>query len=223
MEIKYTKNVHLNGVKVLVFGESKAGKTHLISTLPKPIVLAVEKEGLLTLNDFDVPYIEINSIQDILDAIKWLQAEGAQFDSIAIDSLSELAKMSLDEEIKKNGNPQGRAYGVASDQIIGILHDVFKLNKHLICTAWLDKTTDQMGRMMFAPLMVGNKLGLKMPYLFNFVMALRKEQDAEGKYWRGLLTQSDGLWNVGTRTESKLEPWEAPDLGAIIGKVQGND
>jgi hypothetical protein len=59
-----------------------------------------------------------------------------------------------------------------------------------------------------------------LPYFFDEVLALRCEKDAEGNFVRALLCQSDGLWQAKDRS-GKLENWEAPDLGAIIEKIEG--
>jgi hypothetical protein len=52
------------------------------------------------------------------------------------------------------------------------------------------------------------------------MLALRVEKDAEGVSQRGLLCDSDGLWQAKDRS-GKLDTWEAPDLGAIIAKLGG--
>ncbi len=39
---------------------------------------------------------------------------------------------------------------------------------------------------------------------------------------RGLMCDGDGLWLAKDRS-GRLDAWEAPDLGAIIAKIQGGD
>ena len=73
---------------------------------------------------------------------------------------------------------------------------------------------------MYAPSMPGNKTGQALPYFFDIVAALRVEKDAEGVVHRGLMCQSDGLWQAKDRS-GKLDAWEAPDIGAIIEKIGG--
>jgi hypothetical protein len=46
---------------LLVYGQAGAGKTSLIKTLPHPVVLSAEG-GLLSIQDADLPYLEITSI-----------------------------------------------------------------------------------------------------------------------------------------------------------------
>jgi hypothetical protein len=66
--------------------------------------------------------------------------------------------------------------------------------------------------------MPGNKTGQSLPYFFDLMLALRVEKDAEGVSQRGLMCDSDGLWQAKDRS-GKLDQWESADLGAIISKL----
>jgi len=58
ISLKRTRDLAKNGVKILVYGQAGSGKTSLIRTLPNPLVLSAEA-GLLSIQDADLPYIEI--------------------------------------------------------------------------------------------------------------------------------------------------------------------
>jgi len=92
--------------------------------------------------------------------------------------------------------------------------------RHVLMTAKLEKTQDEMGRVLYSPSMPGNKTGQALPYFFDEVLALRVEKDAEGNTQRALMCDSDGLWLAKDRS-GKLGAWEAPDLGEIIAKIGG--
>lgn len=221
INLKSTGDLAANGVKLLVYGQAGAGKTSLIPTLPNPIVLSAEG-GLLSIQDAELPYIEINSMATLQEAYKWLadSAEAAQFDSVAIDSISEIAEVVLNHEKKVNKDPRA-AYGNMQEQmadIIRVFRDLPK--KHVYMSAKLEKTQDEMGRVLYAPSMPGNKTGQSLPYFFDEVLALRVEKDAEGGTQRALMCDSDGLWLAKDRS-GKLETWESPDLGAVIAKIGG--
>ncbi len=64
INVKTTGGLTANGVKVLVYGAAGVGKTALIATLPSPIVLSAEG-GLLSLQEIDMPYVEISSIDTL--------------------------------------------------------------------------------------------------------------------------------------------------------------
>ena len=66
INVKTTGSLSANGVKVLCYGAAGAGKTSLIKTLPNPIVLSAEG-GLLSIQDADLPYIEISDMATLQD------------------------------------------------------------------------------------------------------------------------------------------------------------
>lgn len=221
ISLKSTKDVHTNGVKLLVYGQSGAGKTSLIPTLPNPIVLSAEG-GLLSIRDANVPYIEVGSMSDIQEAYEWLtkSEEAKQFDSVALDSISEIAEVVLNYERKQTKDPR-QAYGAMAEQVSDLIRAFRDLSgKNVYFSAKLDKSQDEMGRMLYAPSMPGNKTGQSLPFFFDEVLALRIEKDADGNIQRALMCESDGLWVAKDRS-GKLSNWEAPDLGAIITKIGG--
>jgi phage nucleotide-binding protein len=220
IQIKTTGGLAANGVKLLVYGQAGAGKTSLIPTLPKPLVLSAEG-GLLSIQGADVPYIEIASMNDLRDAYQWVTSpEGEGFESIAIDSVSEIAEVLLNAEKKAAKDPR-QAYGAMQEQIADIIRAFRDLpGKHVYMSAKLEKSQDETGRVLYAPSMPGNKTGQSLPYFFDEVLALRVERDAEGVVQRALMCDSDGLWQAKDRS-GKLDAWEAPDLGQIIAKISG--
>jgi len=219
--LKRTKEATAQAVKLLVYGQAGAGKTSLIPTLPTPIILSAEG-GLLSIADTNLPFIEITSMTDLREAYQWLtsSAEAAEFESVALDSISEIAEVVLNHEKKINKDPRA-AYGAMQEQMADIIRAFRDLpGKHVYMSAKLEKTQDEMGRVLYAPSMPGNKTGQSLPYFFDEVLALRVEKDAEGNTRRALMTDGDGLWLAKDRS-GKLEVWEDADLGEIIKKIGG--
>lgn len=221
IKLKNTRDMAANGVKLLVYGQAGAGKTSLIKTLPKPVVLSAEG-GLLSIQDADMPYIEISDMDTLKEAYAWLTSsdEAKDYQSVAIDSISEIAEVVLNAEKKATKDPR-QAYGAMQEQMADIIRSFRDLpGRHVYMSAKLEKTQDEMGRVLYAPSMPGNKTGQALPYFFDEVLALRVEKDGEGVTQRALMCDSDGLWLAKDRS-GKLEAWEAPDLSAIITKMQG--
>mgnify|MGYP003638665902 FL=1 len=217
IQLKSTGELGNQGLKVLVYGQAGCGKTTLSKTLPKPVVLSAEG-GLLSLKDDNIPYIEIKSMTDLHDAYAWLQ-DSDEFESVVLDSISEIAEVVLAHE--KKINKDGRAaYGEMDVQLSEIIRAFRDLDMHVLMTAKLEKQQDEMGRMLYFPSLPGNKTAQKLPYFFDEVLALRIEKDEDGKTQRALMCDSDGLWLAKDRS-GKLEAWESPDLGEIIAKVGG--
>jgi phage nucleotide-binding protein len=220
INLKRTGTLSANGVKLLVYGQAGAGKTTLIKTLPKPIVLSAEG-GLLSIQDSDLPFIEISTMATLREAYTYV-LENSEYLSVALDSVSEIAEVCLNHEKKVNKDPRA-AYGAMQEQMSDVIRAFRDLpGKHVYMSAKLEKTQDEMGRVLYSPSMPGNKTGQQLPYFFDEVLALRVEKDADGNSQRALMCDSDGLWLAKDRS-GKLDAWEAPDLGAIIAKIGGQN
>ena len=221
INLKSTSSVHSEGIKVVVYGQAGAGKTSLIPTLPNPIIISAES-GLLSIQGSNIPYIEIDSYESLMEAYKFIttSSEAEAFDSIAVDSISEIAEVVLAHE--KRVNKDGRAaYGEMAVQVMEIMRAFRDIKgKHIYFSAKCEKSQDKMGRVLYAPSMPGSKLAQQIPYLVDEVFALRVERDADGNSQRALMCESDGLWQAKDRS-GKLAAWEAPDLGEIIKKIGG--
>lgn len=221
INVKTTGTLAANGVKVLVYGAAGSGKTSLVKTLPGVVVLSAEG-GLMSIQDADLPYIEISNIDSLREAYSWLKDSGEAkgYQSVALDSISEIAEVVLNHEKKNTKDPRA-AYGSMQEQMADIIRAFRDLpGRHVYMSAKLEKTQDEMGRVLYSPSMPGNKTGQALPYFFDEVLALRVEKDAEGITQRALMCDSDGLWLAKDRS-GKLDAWEAPDLGSIITKMGG--
>jgi phage nucleotide-binding protein len=221
INLKRTGGLSANGVKLLVYGQAGAGKTSLIRTLPKPVVLSAEG-GLLSIQDADIPFIEITSMEELQEAYMWCRdsEEAKDFDTIALDSISEVAEVVLNHELKTNKDGRA-AYGELNTQMTGLIRAFRDLpSKHVYFSAKLEKSQDEMGKLLYNPSMPGKSLTQSLPYFFDEVLALRVERDSEGVNQRAIMCDTDGLWLAKDRS-GKLEPWEAPDLGEIIRKIGG--
>lgn len=221
IKLMSTADAKSRKVNLLGYGESGAGKTTAIATLPNPVVLSAEG-GLLSISDHEIPYIEIRSMADLVESYEWLtnSEESNQFYSVAIDSISEIGEVVLSAE-KKNSKDPRQAYGEMQDQVNSIIRNFRDIpGKHVYMSAKLEKAKDEQGRLLYYPSMPGNKSSQGLPYFFDEVLAFRVEKDNEGNSHRMLLTEGDGLWIAKDRS-GKLNSWEHPNLGEIINKING--
>ena len=207
-------------VNILVHGQSGSGKTTLSRTLENVVILSAEG-GLLSVADEQIPYIEISTYAELMEAYQWASEsdEAKQFDCVALDSISEMAEVILATEKSKAKDPR-QAYGALQDSMSGLIRAFRDLPKHVYMTCKTEKIQDESGRLLWSPSMPGAKLGQQLPYFFDEVFALRVEKDEDGKALRMLQTESDGIWTAKDRS-GKLEPWCEPDLGKIISAIGG--
>ena len=221
IQLKSSGDVAATQVRMLVYGQAGAGKTSLIPTLPSPVIMSAEA-GLLSIAGSNLPFVEINTVETLNEAYRWLteSQEAAQFESVALDSISEIAEVVLANEKATAKDPR-QAYGALQDVMGGIIRAFRDLpEKSVYFTAKLEKSQDEMGRILYSPSMPGAKLGQQLPYFFDLVLPLRVEKDSEGNTIRTLQCQSDGLWTAKDRS-GRLDAWEKADLGHIISKIQG--
>jgi len=219
IQLKNTAQVAVNGLKVLVYGHAGSGKTTLAASMPAPIIISAEG-GLLSIKDAGLDYIEVNSMDSLMEAFEYVAASGDKYASVVLDSISEIGEVVLIHE--KRINKDGRAaYGEMAVQMTSIIRAFRDLaGKHVLMTAKVEKSQDESGRILYSPSMPGAKVGQQLPYFFDEVLALRVEKDAEGIAQRAIMCDSDGLWLAKDRS-GKLDAWEAPDMGAIIAKIGG--
>lgn len=240
MAVKLTSTreaARLHGLKVTVYGQAGAGKTRLCATTGGPTVILSAEAGLLSLRDFDIPVIEVKSIQDVSEAYQFLHSssEARHFEWVCLDSISEIAEVVLASEKKATRDPRA-AYGALQERMYDLIRafrDLPEKNVYFsakMATEKVDVVESRTAgaitsnvvvgsRVSYAPSLPGAKLGQALPYFTDFVLALRIEKDADGNSSRWLQTRSDESYIAKDRSGS-LDPYEIPDLAAIAAKVQ---
>ena len=208
------------GVKVLVYGGSGAGKTRLCSTAPKPLIISAEA-GLLTLRKVSIPVIEIKNVDDLREAYEWCakSQEARQFQTLCIDTISEVAEVVL-ANLKRQVKDPRQAYGEVIDQVAQVIRAFRDLpGFHVYVAAKMEPIKDEMsGVIKYGPMMPGQKLGPQLPYFFDEVFRIGIGKDLKGNQFRFLQTASDLQYDAKDRSDN-LSPMEWPDLSAVFAKI----
>jgi hypothetical protein len=212
-----------NGVKMVVYGRAGAGKTRLCATCPSPVIFSAES-GLMSLREYNLPYYPIASIADVREVYNWARSsvEARQFQTICVDSISDVAETVLGAYNQKGANgkkPDGReAYGLYNDDLLKILKDFRDLpGKHVYMSAKQEKVKSGEGLVLNGPMLPGAKMNTQLPYVPDLLLQL--DIDPVGG-WRFLRTQADYANDAKDRSGC-LDAAEPPDLGHIIDKIQG--
>jgi len=98
--IKSTKDLAMDTAKVVLYGPPGSGKTTAASTWPKPLFLSAEG-GLLSIRDRNVDVWEINTWEDLEAAFDFLRKGGHGYQSVVLDSLTEMQKKLADYVVRK--------------------------------------------------------------------------------------------------------------------------
>lgn len=225
MALRFTttdQSARIQGVKMLVYGNSGAGKTTLCATAPSPIILSAEA-GLLSLRKYQIPVIEIKTVDDLTEALNWLlgSAEARQFSTVCIDSITEIGEVVLANAKRLVKDPR-QAYGELIEKMNTTIKAYRDLQgKHVYMSAKLEPVKDELtGITRYMAAMPGSKLGPQLPYLFDEVFRLGINKTQQGVPYRFLQTQPDLQYDAKDRSGA-LDPIEAPDLNNIINKILG--
>lgn len=212
------------GIRALIYGRAGIGKTSLIPTCEKPIILSAE-QGLQSISNHQIPYIIIQSWDDFVNALRWLYGNQGEHKTIVIDSLSQIVEMLFEVKkttcLTKDGKKDGlRAYGETGEDTRKVFNEYFRVylkSYDIVAFAKLSKEKDDQERLMYAPLFVGTKIGLEAPHAFDVVGALRDNPDGS----RYIMTQSDGLWQAKARTPYDIGGMHEPNVSKLFNKIRG--
>lgn len=83
--------IRLDQKSWLLFGPSGAGKTVMLGTFPRPILVMnpTSEQGVVTLKDHpDVTVVDVTTRADVKDGLEYMIGEAPKFRTIAIDSLT---------------------------------------------------------------------------------------------------------------------------------------
>jgi hypothetical protein len=218
INIKSTKDIAKDHhVKCLVYGFAGVEKTRSLASAPRPLIISAE-HGLLSLSDKDVDCIEITKAEEIDEIYRNLLGEWKdKYDTVCLDSLSDVAEVLINHIAKTSGNKDGRKnYGMLADAMLPMIRKFRDLDMNVIfickCKIVHDEDT---GTITWNLMMPGGVLPAQIPYMFDEVFCQQKNKD--GTVF--LQTVGDSTRACKDRS-GKLSKNERPDYAAIFNKIK---
>jgi len=216
----------VHNINAVVYGASGIGKTVLCATAPSPIILSAEG-GLLSLAEpeilkqyGEIPVIEINNVDEVNEAFEWLEKskEAKKYQTICVDSLSELAEKLLVERME--ANKDGRAaYGEMANLMTLSIRGFRDLPFHTVFTAKEKKVTEEAtGVTTFQPSVPGQVLLNNLPYFFDEVFRMDYIK-VKGNQFRALYTEGTRRFVAKDRSGKLAVPVEQPNLTTVFNKI----
>lgn len=224
----------------LVYGDMGSGKTNLLRTARKPVLVhSFDPGGTKTIRDevakgsivVDARY-EVEDPMNPTAFVAWdkeyhrLKSGGifSQIGTYAIDSATTWAAAAMNVVLKKanrlGSQPFQQDYLPAMVMIENAIKDMTGLPCDCILICHEDTDKDEgTGRMFIGPLFVG-KLKVRVPVLFDEIYHAESKEDSTGvKY--SLLTRSTGLYKARTRLGKGglFEVREVQDIKALLKKA----
>lgn len=154
----------------------------------------------------------------------------AKFHSLYVDSLTVVSRWAFDWAktqpeafSEKTGKPDTRgAYGLMGTELVTWATKLQHQHRNIFLSCILEAEEDDFKRMVWQLQIEGKKAGKKIPGIFDLVMTLAWVDFGEphGKQ-RVFVTQEGNALGYPAKDRSGLlEPFERPDLGAIVSKIQ---
>lgn len=160
------------GCKSVIYGAAGAGKTPILNTAPRPMLIITEP-GMLSMRQSTIPTIPAFTADEIEDRFKWLftSTETKNFDTVGVDSISQMAEIYLKGFLQKFKDGR-KAYGEMSRAVMDKLEGIYFLQqKHTYLIAKEQKLDDN-GMLVKRPYMPGQDLPVKIPHLFDAILHL---------------------------------------------------
>lgn len=215
--------IQQNGVKCVVYGGAGIGKTRLALTCPRPVYISAEK-GMLSLTGSGMPvWGEVKTLPELVNAHNWAlnSAEARSYDTIILDSISELADNIL--FIAKGGTKDGRkahndTYELVVFNILNAFRDLPQKHVYIIAKERFDEDKLTMTK-QYKPSMPNGNLIREVPYKFDFLFRMFP--------YRDMATQQESVWlqcaadttAVAKDRSGKLAKFEPPHLGNLFTKA----
>lgn len=206
------------GVKSVVYGPAGSGKTPVINTAPRPVLLACEP-GLLSMRNSTVPTWQAQTPEQINDFFSWFfkSDETKNFDTLAIDSTSHMAEIYLQAALKTNKHGLA-AYGEMATKTLEHLNTLYYTRyKHTYLIAKQEIIAEN-GLTIKRPYYPGRQLPVELPHKFDQILQL-DIQNVPGVGQTKAFRCVGSIDVLARDRTGMLSEFEPPDFGKIVSKA----
>lgn len=217
--------IERTGIKMLVYGGAGSGKTRMCATTaPKPLLVAIEN-GILSIQHENIPIFDCrgkNCLQAFSQFLQWVQSpESRQFETIIIDSWSELATILLNSELPKQRDGR-KAYSFMATKMLewsSFLINHVPMNIIFICK---QECGSNNGNPYHQPCLEGKKLYTEFTHSLDVILRFQSKRFVvNGQSQDYMVASSKNEPDYLARDRSgRLFADEPQDLGLIINKIK---
>jgi hypothetical protein len=211
------------GFKAIAYGPPGEGKTPLIKTAPRPVLLICEP-GMLSMRDaHNIPAWEGYTPAKCAEFFEWLRKsnEAKNFDTVCVDSFTQYAEIELREALSKNSHGL-KAYGAMAEKVMDIANLLFFMPQKHVYLNCKQTIVDEGGAMKRRPYFPGQELNVKVPHLFDAILHISKTF-VPGIAQPTLAIRTAGtidiMARIRTHKPDMFNELEPPNLTALIAKA----
>jgi len=229
LEVRNTGEIDNVWLANILYGASKSGKTSLAATLgDKPLVIDFD-EGLLTLRELRVNYLQPRTWEEVLELTTLVRSgklrEKVDFDHLIWDSHTFFYALVMEGvlRISKRAQPQIQDWGLANERVKLVYEQLRRARSDqkyhftLVCHERTDKD-ENTGRIV-GGINATPALMAVVPAMFDEMYYLAVSAGPQNTVKRGVWTVQNGFFPAGSRSRGRLLPVEEPDLRQIYGKI----
>lgn len=205
-------------LKALIYGNPKTWKTTFAGTAPKPLFICAEN-GLLSIANKAPDFVEIKTLQELKDLYKWLRDTKPDYDTIVIDSLSEISKI-IKDNLTNSGSKQMilRDRGVFSEEMMQAVRQIIALPYHVIAIVHTKEVLDEAWVIQFYELSIETKAKNEITRYFDVIGF--SYIDKEGQYKISIKGSSKTLCGDRSNTIDKEDtPLDISEWIKAIGQI----
>lgn len=230
----------MDGISLIVYGESKSGKSWMGDTTPAPrLILDAEGGSRFTPSKkvtwnpaaeappkydgtWDSCLVPVNSYQAVKQAYEWLYSGQHPFNSVVIDSISETQQRCVDDIAGSNQmtTPDwGTLLRTVSSLVRGYRDLITHPTKPLASVMMIAMLDD--AAMPRRPLLQG-KMRSFLPYFFDLCGYLGVFRSDEGVVFRRLIISATPEFVAGERVGGRLGEYvDNPNVSEMLARVTG--
>lgn len=237
VKVRSSKTIsNKGGIKIAVHSKAGMGKTMLAASCPKPVVILCERTGADSLTErnirevwgdkkgitYDIPIIEAYTPAEIEEAIDFVRASD-DYETIIFDSVSEMSKIMLKEELPNHKNAM-QAYGLMAQNVDKLIRDMRDDPKNWVFLfhSGREDVYDDEGEpssTQFIPGFEGQKMNNEFPFLIGDIYCLVADFDEQGEEKRMLRTRTGDTTYYAKNRRGLLDELEEPHMGRIFWKL----
>jgi len=225
MEVQSTyKLAKESGAKIIIYGASGSGKTSTLKTAGKVLMISPEK-GEMSLNDVkNVDTIRVSTIAETKEAYELAKSIIHKYDTLAVDSISEISSM-IQDELESSGEYEGKNagkfwtdYGKLLAKMGRLFRDIGNTNVIIIA---LDSSDTKGVVEYLSPLIVGKKAKDRFISFYDTVINIEVKDDGS-RVFRCDPTSNISAKNRGGSLEPEIPYTEDVGISDILEKIKGN-